>query len=286
MGLAGLVALGAWALLRPPSPEPLVFPPPEAERLPLVVVLYAEAPGVPPVDDLAARRAYLAEQVLPALVAAGPRAVVLDFHFVGGADDVALRRSLDDAREAGVPVLAARPVGRSSEVKVCGREPSPGCVLDLLQVGVPTGEVRAWPLCIDEQMTLGHAVARLFAGPPTSGWRRDFWCLPEPVPLQPPPGDPCAAPWRRLWVSELVTGETFTGPDPVSHQGDASCGATAADLADQVVIVGDPRLSASGRDVVEVGGGEGGPVRVLPGAEAHAVAAWSFSGVLLPTHEP
>ncbi|MCA9571014.1 MAG: hypothetical protein KC656_24405, partial [Myxococcales bacterium] len=180
-----------------------------------------------------------------------------------------------------VPVLAARPVGRVSRVPECTGEAVP-CVLALGDVSRPAGEVRAWPLCVGDQPTLGHLAARLL-GPvrdPVS-FRRDGWCA-DPVPLRLPPADPCAAPWKRLWVSELVDGERYEGRDPLTHEGPASCGSTVADLAGRVVFVGDGRMASSGRDVVRLGDAAGGEARTFAGPEVHAVVTWNLMPLLVP----
>jgi hypothetical protein len=299
--VAALVGLGVYtrptssdrAVLTAPEPPPAAARPapllvePDPGPMALAVMLYADADagGPPAADDLSARRRFLAEQVIPALVRARPRAIALDFHFVGGADEEASRalvRALGDARDANVPVLAVLPVGRRSELPICREGVDGACALALADARVPAGDVRSWSTCGGDRMTFGLAVARLVdtLGMPTSTWRDDFVCEPDPVPLVLPAGGPCSWPWKRLWVSELLTGARYEGPDPVTLRADASCGATAADLAGRVVIVGDPRMSSEGKDVVRLGDARGGELVPFAGTEAHAVVAWNLVGRL------
>jgi len=239
---------------------------------------------LPSADDLAASRAFLSGRLLPALVAAKPRAIVLDFAFVGAADasaDRALAEALDAAARNGVPVVAGTPIGRPSHLPVCRGETT-GCLSALGDISVPTGELRAWPLCVGDQPTLGLIIAGLTRSEDTAegDWRAAPFCSPEPIPLQLPPDDPCARPWKRIWVSELLSGQPFVGTDPITLQPARSCGVAAADLADAVVIVGDPRGSAAGKDVQRLGDRDGGPVEPFAGPEVHAVIAWNIDGVL------
>ena len=300
VAVLGVLGLALLQLSRLPTSSSTASDPPEApavvtapvpdlalpETLPAVVVLYgdSEALPLPPPDDVAASRDFLAQRILPALVSAKPRAIVLDFIFVEASNDLtdrALAQAVDDAADHGVPVIAARPVGQTSLLPVCKGDDS-GCFAALSDVSVPAGDNRAWPMCVADQPTLALTVAALTKvdNVASEEWKAAAFCSPGPIPLRLPADDGCARPWKRTWVSELLTQTPYTGTDPVTQQPALSCDVKLSDLADMVVIVGDPRRSSSGKDVLRLGDHEGGSLRAFAGPEVHATIAWNLAEVL------
>jgi hypothetical protein len=265
------IALSAWWVTRESEPGKTVRGADSGiDRV--TVVLFDDS--APPADDYTAKRLWLGEELLPAILAQEPRAVLLDFAYQLEPDELStldpLRLSLLQAREAGIPVMAARVA--SSSLPWCRDDQQPCIAYGFDTSGghpMGVGAISDWDPC-PNGASAGVVVAALVQ----ESWRPSLSRTEPPCPmrrvqLEHVPRD--CPPYGRSTTSDIVNGDWVGGLDPFTRRVRQRCPSWSADLTDQVVIVGEARSMRDSYDVMQIIVPEG--VVRLSGAEGHAVVA-------------
>ncbi|MCB9764236.1 MAG: hypothetical protein H6739_30975 [Alphaproteobacteria bacterium] len=249
-----IVAVGVslWPQAAAPPPEPPPEPPPPPAAVEPALPERAEGLVVVLLDDAAAPRGPDRSEglaaVLDAIGASAPRATLLGVE-VRPAD-------VDRLRVKGGAIYAVG--GRG--LAVCGGEAA-GCVDGLVRVDGPSGAIERWPVCLSDIPTLPWAAAH-----PAGG------CPARVLSVPTPPPDPCALPYRRLYASELLSGEPLAR-DPLTFRKRETCGVWPIPLEGATVLLGDPRPAEGERTLLRLGA-KGRPVPEIEGLAFIAALAW------------
>lgn len=280
--LTAAVTVLAFLALNYPTADDLTAPSTTPTRVPqgdlLLTLVYLDPPqaGVSRSADWFT--------ALEAVLAAGPRAVVLHGHRRPTEDNTALRDLL--RAHPDLPILGLSPRAEGSEpvdpdqqplVPACPEGPREGCAWMILPSPQITVEDSVYTLspCLGTMPTLALALARLAQSPTALDLLIESCWLGEQVEALAIPSAPCRLPYRWLWMSELTSGVKGAPRVPKRSRGEEVC-VGWLDLADRVVVLDDPWANPD-EPRVPTDGGEPLP---LPPAEALAVSAWTTLGVL------